>query len=161
MKASALIVIAVPLMPLSAFSQQFIGTRRLLGFHLGLTTDYLDLTDNERSQVNQVIGSEKSTLIPLIQHPLQKAADPRGCERRRVRSGEINALASQQSHSEKQLNIEKVRIMAQIFSIFTPDQKTQAVSFPSARFGHRKLCQFAAERIEVLIDREWYEACGA
>ena len=112
-----------------------------LGFKLGMMTDYLDLTDTQQGQVTQVLASEKPTLIPLK----QQLAETKQQILQEVSSGtfdqaKITALASQQSQTQTQLNIEKAKIMSEIFNILTPDQKAKAVSFiqkRSARFEQR------------------------
>ena len=112
-----------------------------LGFKLGMMTDYLDLTDVQQGQVKQVLASEKTALIPLK----QQLAQTRQQILQEVSSGtfdqaKITALASQQSQTKTQLEVEKAKILSEIFNILTPDQKAKAVSFMqrrSARFEQR------------------------
>ena len=105
-----------------------------LGFNLGMMTDYLDLTDTQQGQVKQVLASEKPTLIPLV----QQLAQTKQQIVQEVSSGafdqaKIIALASQQSQTQTQLNVEEAMIVSEIFNILTPDQKAKAVSFLQKR----------------------------
>jgi Spy/CpxP family protein refolding chaperone len=105
-----------------------------LGFKLGMMTDYLDLTDTEQGQIKQLLASEKPTLIPLK----QQLAQTRQKILQEVSSGtfdqaKITALASQQSQTKTQLEVEKAKIMSEIFNILTLDQKAKAVSFLQKR----------------------------
>jgi protein CpxP len=133
----AIVAMALAMVP-AAFSQSTstapAGHKGRLGFHLGLMMDYLDLSDAQRGQVKQVIASEKPTLIPLV----QQLVETRQQILQEVSSGifdqaKISALASQQSQTQTQLNVEKAKVMAQIFNLLTPDQKTKAVSFLQKR----------------------------
>jgi protein CpxP len=105
-----------------------------LGFKLGVMTDYLDLTDTQQGQIKQLLVSEKPTLIPLK----QQLAQTRQQILQEVSSGTFNqakitALASQQSQTKTQLEVEKAKIMSEIFNILTPDQKAKEVSFLKKR----------------------------
>jgi len=140
----AIIAMALAMVP-AAFSQSTSaapkGHKGRLGLHLGVMMDYLDLSDAQRGQVKQVIASENPMLTPLM----QQLVETRQQILQEVSSStfdqaKISALASQQSQTQTQVNVEKAKIMAQIFSILTPDQKTKAVSFlqkRAARFEQR------------------------
>jgi len=133
----AIVAMALAMVP-AAFSQSTSaapeGHNGRLGFHLGLMMDYLDLSDAQRGQVKQVIASEKPTLIPLVQQLVEtKQQILQEVSGGTFDQAKISALASQQSQTQMQLNVEKAKIMAQIFSILTPDQKTKAVNFLQKR----------------------------
>lgn len=107
-----------------------LGHRGALGFKLGVMADYLDLSDAQRGQIKQLIAAEKPALIPLI----QQLTETQQQITQEVSSGtfdqaKISALAAQQSQTRTQLTVEKAKIMAEIFNLLTPDQKTKAVSF--------------------------------
>jgi Spy/CpxP family protein refolding chaperone len=121
-----------------AFSQTALGGSKHHGggpgFELGVMTDYLDLTDTQQGQVKQVFASERPTLIPLV----QQLAQAKQTILQEVSSGafdqaKIAALASQQSQTQTQLNVEKAKIASEIFNILTPDQKAKAVSLLQKR----------------------------
>jgi len=133
----AIVAMALAMVP-AAFSQSTstapAGHKGRLGFHVGLMMDYLDLSDAQRGQVKQVIASEKPTLIPLMQQLVgTKQQILQEVSGGTFDQAKISALASQQSQTQMQLNVEKAKIMAQIFNLLTPDQKTKAVSFLQKR----------------------------
>jgi protein CpxP len=105
-----------------------------LGFKLGMMTDYLELTDTQQGQVKQVIASERPTLIPLKQQLAQtKQQILQEVSSGKFDQAKVTALASQQSQTQTQLNVEKAKIISEIFNILTPDQRAKAVSFLQKR----------------------------
>lgn len=133
----AIVAMALALVP-AAFSQSNSAASKdhkgRLGFHLGLMMDYLDLSDAQRGQVKQVIASEKPTLIPLVQQLVEtKQQILHEVSGGTFDQAKISALASQQSQTQTELNVEKAKIMAQIFNLLTADQKTRAVNFLQKR----------------------------
>lgn len=117
-----------------ATASAHLGHGRALGFKLGLMADYLDLSDGQRGQIKQVIAAEKPTLLPLIQQLTQtKQQITREVSSGTFDQAKISTLAAQQSQTRTQLTVEKAKIMAEIFNLLTPDQKTKAVSFLEKR----------------------------
>jgi Spy/CpxP family protein refolding chaperone len=107
-----------------------------LGFELGMMTDYLELTDTQQGQVKQVLASAEPTLIPLKQQLGQtKQQILQEVGTGTFDQAKITALASQQSQTETQLNVEKARIIAEIFNILMPDQKAKAVTSMQKRLA--------------------------
>lgn len=110
------------------------GYGRALGFKLGVMADYLDLSDAQRGQIKQVIAAERPTLIPLIQQLTEtKQQITQEVSGGTFDQAKISALAAQQSQTRTQLTVERAKIMAEIFNLLTPDQKTKAVSFLEKR----------------------------
>lgn len=110
------------------------------GHMLGMMTDYLDLTDAQQAQVKQIMATEKSNILPLVQQLHQSNQQLRQLEESGTfDEAKVRALASQQSQTMTELMVEKAKIHSQIFNILTSDQKAKAVKIMDrheARFEH-------------------------
>lgn len=95
---------------------------------LGFFTKALDLTDAQKTQIKQIMTSEKPTLHPLM---LQEGQAHQQMMQL-VTSGKFDdsqaqaqAIISQEAQIHSQIELEHARIMSQAYQILTPDQKTK------------------------------------
>ena len=99
----------------------------------------LDLTSDQQSQVQAIFEKEKPTLQPLMQQMRQnhsaiealEAAGP-------FDEAKVTALATQNSQTVIQLEVEHERIKSEILQILTPDQKAKLAQIEAnhaARMG--------------------------
>jgi protein CpxP len=91
---------------------------------------YLDLTDEQKGQVKQILDKEKPGMQPLL---LQMAQNRKNM-RQLVESGAFDeskarALAVQQSQAMTEFMVQKARIESELVQVLTPEQKTKLDQF--------------------------------
>jgi protein CpxP len=109
------------------------------GHMLGFFTDYLDLSSAQQDQVKAIWDKEKPTLQPLIQQMQQNHAAMRALEQ----SGPFDetktrALATANSQTQIELEVQHARIKAEMMQVLTADQKTKLANFEAKREARMK-----------------------
>jgi periplasmic protein CpxP/Spy len=86
----------------------------------------LDLTSDQHSQVKAIFEKEKPTLQPLMQQMRQNESAMKALEAAGpFDEAKVTALATQNSQTMIQLQVEHERIKSEIMQILTPDQKAK------------------------------------
>jgi Spy/CpxP family protein refolding chaperone len=105
----------------------------------------LELSDEQKAQIKQILESSKERIAPLMLamkegHQTAKTLGTNGT----FDEAAVNALATQQSQTMKQLIIEKEKTKAQVFAVLNESQRTKAQEIMKnfegkmkGRFGHR------------------------
>lgn len=93
-------------------------------------SDYLDLTEAQQSQVQQILAKDKPALQPLMRQMLQN----RQQMRRLIESGtfdetQARALVSQQTQTMAELSVQKAKTESDLYQVLTADQKTRLDKF--------------------------------
>lgn len=93
-------------------------------------SDYLDLTDVQRAQVQQILAKDKPALEPLMLQVHQG----RQQMRQLIESGSFDetkarALVSQQTQTMAELALQKAKIESDLYQVLTADQKTKLDKF--------------------------------
>ncbi|MGD0215324.1 MAG: Spy/CpxP family protein refolding chaperone [Terriglobales bacterium] len=98
----------------------------------------LDLTSDQQSQVKAVFEKEKPTIQPLMQQMRQneKAVDALAASGP-FDEGKTTALATQNSQTMIQLQVEHARIKSEIMQILTADQKAKLAQLQAAHEAER------------------------
>ncbi len=92
----------------------------LIGFH------HLNLTDEQRAQMKDIMTKEKPTLGPLMQqlhqtrHELNQLEMSGSFDEAKVRE-----VASQQAQTMIELTVQRARVQSELFQLLTPEQKTK------------------------------------
>jgi len=94
----------------------------------------LDLTADQHSQVKAIFEKEMPTLQPLMQqmrqnHSAMKALEASGP----FDEAKTRALATQNSQTMIELQVEHARIKSEILQILTPDQKAKLAQIEANR----------------------------
>ena len=94
----------------------------------------LDLTSDQQSQVKAIFQKEKPAMKPLMEqmhqnHEAMKALEASGP----FDEAKTTALATQNSQTMIQLQVEHARIKSEIMQILTPDQKTKLAQIEANR----------------------------
>ena len=97
----------------------------------------LDLTSDQQSQVKAIWEKEKPTLQPLMQqmrqnHNAMKALEASGP----FDEAKTRALATQNSQTMIELQVEHERIKSEIMQILTADQKAKLAQIEANREAH-------------------------
>jgi protein CpxP len=126
--------IALMFVATAAVSQEAMGGPHegggFLGHEFGFFADYLDLTDAQRAQMKQTLTAEKPTVKPLIQQEAQYHQQMLQL----IQSGSFDetkaqAIATQESQTHIQLEVQKARIHSELYQMLTADQKTRLAQF--------------------------------
>ncbi len=88
----------------------------------------LNLSDEQKTQVRTILEDSKTRIKPLMEtlrtnHEQIKNLGTDGV----FNEAQVQQIAAAQAETTKQLIIEKEKTKAQIFTILTPDQRTEAV----------------------------------
>jgi periplasmic protein CpxP/Spy len=97
----------------------------------------LDLTSDQKSQVKAIFEKEKPTLQPLMQqvqqnHSAMTALEASGP----FDEAKVTALATQNSQTLIQLQVEHERIKSEIIQILTAEQKTKLAQIEANHAAH-------------------------
>lgn len=97
----------------------------------------LNLTAEQKTQIEQIIESEKTNIKPLVQqlaeHRRQlKALGTDGT----FNEAQVRAIAQQQGQTMSEMIVVKERIQSRIFAVLTPEQRTKATQMRE-RFEQR------------------------
>jgi Spy/CpxP family protein refolding chaperone len=106
------------------------GRGGFLGHEFGFFADYLDLTDAQRAQMKQTLAAEKPTLAPLIRQEEQSHQQMLQL----IQGGSFDeakaqSIATQESQTHIQLEVQKARIHSELYQLLTGDQKAKLGQF--------------------------------
>jgi Spy/CpxP family protein refolding chaperone len=106
------------------------GRGGFMGHEFGFFADYLDLSDAQRAQMKQTLAAEKPTLKPLIQQEEQSHQQMLQL----IQSGSFDeakaqSIATQESQTHIQLEVQKARIHSELYQLLTADQKAKLGQF--------------------------------
>lgn len=93
----------------------------------GMMLRGIDLTDDQKNQVKQIMEASRAKVQPLresLRANRQKLREL--TENGKFDEGQVQALAAEQGRISAQLLVEKERSKAQIFQILTPEQREKA-----------------------------------
>jgi len=104
-----------------------------MGGHMfGFFSSYLDLTDAQRAQVKDIMAKERPNIQPLAQQLMQSRQQLRQiAESGAFDEAKVRTLATQQSQTMIELEVQRTRIASELFQVLTPDQKTKMDKFMS------------------------------
>ncbi len=97
----------------------------------------LDLTADQHSQVKAIFEKEKPTLQPLMQQMRQNQSAIKALEASGpFDEAKTRALATQNSQTMVELQVEHARIKSEIIQILTADQKAKLAQIEANRAAH-------------------------
>ena len=99
----------------------------------------LDLTSDQQTQVKAIFAKEKPTMEPLMQqmrqnHDAMKALEAAGP----FDEAKTRALATQNSQTMIELQVQHARIKSEIMQVLTADQKTKLAQIEANREARMK-----------------------
>ena len=94
---------------------------------VGMALRGLDLTDEQKAQVKEIMGSSRTAVEPLMQqkrdtHDKIRVLGTDG----KFDQAQVEALAAEQGKITAKMIVEKEKAKAQIFAILTDEQKAKA-----------------------------------
>ena len=99
------------------------------GDHIGMALRGLDLTDEQKAKVKEIMDASKANVEPLIQqmrdnHKTIADLGTNGA----FDQAKVEAAASEQGNTMAKLIVEKEKAKAQVFALLTDDQKAKAAA---------------------------------
>ena len=109
------------------------------GDHIGMALRGLDLTDEQKAKVKEIMDASKANVEPLIQqmrdnHKTIADLGTNGA----FDQAKVEAAASEQGNTMAKLIVEKEKAKAQVFALFTDDQKAKAAAMRAKFEEHFK-----------------------
>ena len=94
---------------------------------------YLNVTDEQKTQIKVTLQKEHATLKPLMtqMHQLDQQLKP--FEEGTYDAAKVQALVAQQAQMLVQLKVEQARIHSELYQMLTPDQQTKLKEFEANR----------------------------
>ena len=136
---AALVLIALGVTALAQTNFEQAGKHA--GFHAGhfgqRMAAELGLTDQQKTQIQQILQNEKTKFQPLRQelrseHQQMLAATKGG----QFDEAQVRSIAGQQAQTQVNLTVERERVKSEIYKVLTPDQRAKADQM-QAQFGQR------------------------
>lgn len=132
-----ILALSAVLVTTSAFAQAgrgWHGGDGLFGHQLSFYADYLDLTDAQQAQIKQTLHSERASLKPLLAQEEQSRKQLKEL----VESGSFDeakaqTIATQESQTHVQLEVQRARIASEMYQVLTADQKTKLSQLEAKR----------------------------
>lgn len=103
------------------------------GHRMGFFAKYLNLTDDQRTQMKAVMHKEHSTMKPLMQQVHQMDQQLKQYVEGTYDEAKVQALVAQQAQTMVQLKVEETRIHNELFQLLTPDQQAKMKEFEANR----------------------------
>jgi protein CpxP len=100
------------------------------GHMLGFFSDHLDLSTAQQDQVKAIWQKEKPALKPLMEQMRQNRESMRALEAAGpFDEAKTRALATQNSQTMIELQVQHARIKSEMMQVLTPDQKAKYAEF--------------------------------
>jgi periplasmic protein CpxP/Spy len=98
----------------------------------------LGLTDQQQTQIKQILQNEKATVQPLreqlrSEHQQMLAATKGGA----FDEAQVRTLANQQAQTQANMIVEREKVKGEIYKVLTPDQRAKADQM-QAQMGQRR-----------------------
>ncbi len=93
---------------------------------MGLPFHQLNLTDDQKAQIKQILQTEKPTIKPLMQQ--EHAAHMQMVQlitSETFEQTKVAAIAAQESQTHVQIEVEHAKIASQIYQLLSSDQKAK------------------------------------
>jgi protein CpxP len=100
---------------------------------MGFLAKYLDLSDEQRTQMKAVMQKEHAALKPQMQQLHQMEQQLKQYEEGTYNEAKVQALVAQQSQTLVQVRVQETRIHNELFQLLTPDQQAKMKQFEADR----------------------------
>jgi Spy/CpxP family protein refolding chaperone len=106
------------------------------GHHMQFMAKYLNLTDDQKTQMKGVMQKEHPAMKPLFQQSHQIDQQLRKYVEGPYDEAKVRTLATQKAQVEIEMTVAQTRIHNEMFQLLTPDQQTKMKEF-EARHENR------------------------
>jgi Spy/CpxP family protein refolding chaperone len=94
---------------------------------------FLNVTDDQKTQMKAVLQKERATLKPLMQQVRQLDQQLKPYEEGTYDAAKVQAAVAQQAQTLVQLKVEETRIHNELYQLLTPDQQSKLKEFEANR----------------------------
>jgi Spy/CpxP family protein refolding chaperone len=94
---------------------------------------YLNVTDEQKTQMKAALQKERPTLQPLMQQLHQMDQQLKQYEEGTYDEAKVQSLVAQQSQTLVQVKVEQTRIHNELFQLLTSDQQSKLKEFEANR----------------------------
>jgi Spy/CpxP family protein refolding chaperone len=94
---------------------------------------YLNVTDEQKTEMKTALQKERPTIRPLMRQVHQMDQQLKQYEEGTYDAAKVQALVSQQSQTLVQLKVEQTRIHSELFQMLTADQQSKLKEFEANR----------------------------
>jgi protein CpxP len=99
----------------------------------GFFAKYLNLTDDQRTQMKAVLQKEHATMKPLMEQARTLHQQLKQYEEGTYDEAKVQGLVAAQSQTLVQLKVQETRIHSELFQILTSDQQAKMKEFEANR----------------------------
>ncbi len=103
------------------------------GHGMGFFAKYLNLTDEQRTQMKAVLQKEHAAAKPLHQQLHQMEQQLKQYEEGSYDEAKVQGIVSQQAQALVQMKVHETRVHSELFQILTPDQQARMKDFEAKR----------------------------
>jgi len=118
------------------------GKGRHAGHRLEMMAEVLDLTDEQRTQIEKIVAAEREAVKPLVRQLREKHKELRAVTKGAAfDEAAVRGLAAGQAGIFTELIVAKARVKSKIFAVLTPEQQAKAEKIRplwEGRRGHRR-----------------------
>jgi protein CpxP len=118
------------------------GKGRHSGHRLEMMAEVLDLTDEQRTQIKEIVAAEWKATKPLVRQLREKHKELREATQGvAFDEAAVRGLAAGQAETVTELIVAKARAKSKIFAVLTPEQQAKAEKIRplwEGRRGHRR-----------------------
>jgi|GEM_PF-1040804 len=118
------------------------GKGRQRGHRLEMMAVLLDLTDEQRTQIKEIVAAEREATKPLVRQLRESHRELRAATQGGVfDEAAVRSLAAGQAGTFTELIVAKARVKSKIFAVLTPEQKVKAEKIRplwEGRSGHHR-----------------------
>jgi Spy/CpxP family protein refolding chaperone len=108
------------------------------GHMLGFYAKYLNLTDDQKTQMKAVLQKEHATLKPLMTQLHQMEQQLKPYTEGTYDEAKVQGIVAQQSQTLVQMKVQETRIHNELFQMLTADQQSKLKEFEANREARRQ-----------------------
>lgn len=109
------------------------GVLGMDGHMMEFYAKFLNVTDEQKTQMKAVLQKERPTLQPVMQQLHQMDQQLKQYEEGTYDEAKVQSLVAQQSQTLVQLKVNETRIHNELYQLLTPDQQSKLKEFEAQR----------------------------
>jgi Spy/CpxP family protein refolding chaperone len=109
------------------------GVLGMDGHMMEFYAKFLNVTDEQKTQMKVVLQKERPTLQPVMQQLHQMDQQLKQYEEGTYDEAKVQSLVAQQSQTLVQLKVNETRIHNELYQLLTPDQQSKLKEFEANR----------------------------
>jgi len=103
------------------------------GHMIGFYAKFLNVTDDQKTQMKAVLQKERATMKPLMQQVHQLDEQLKPIVEGTYDAAKVQSLVAQQAQTLVQVKVEEARIHNELYQLLTPDQQSKLKEFEANR----------------------------